>query len=107
VAHPDLHIRPARKATEPDAAPRAFADQAISGRVVLDNTSFQRCKFRRATLIYAGGVPPQIRDCAFEEVAFEFQGAAGRTLAFLQAMATPASGLREVVRATFVKVFGH
>ena len=107
MGHTDLNIRPARKSTGPAAGPRAFADQALTGRVVLDNASFQRCKFQRATLIYNGGAPPVIRDCAFDQVTFEFQDAAGRTLAFLQAMASPQSGLGEIIKASFAKLFGH
>ncbi len=74
---------------------------------MLDNAVFERCKFQSATLIYTGGAPPQIRDCAFEQVTFEFQDAAGRTLAFLQAMASPHSGLRDLIKGSFARLFGH
>jgi hypothetical protein len=87
--------------------PRAVEDEILSGRVRLDNTSFTRCRFQNAVLVYAGGTPPQIRDCSFENAAFEFTGAAGRTLALLQALSAQSSGLRDVFKASFPKVFAN
>lgn len=87
--------------------PRAFKDLTLTGRVKLDNASFERCRFRRAVLVYAGGPPPRIADCSFENAGFEFAGAAGRTLALLQAMGSPSSGLRDIVKASFPKIFGN
>ncbi len=86
---------------------RSFEDQTITGPVLLDGASFQRCRFRHAVLVYTGGEPPRIQECAFEDVAFQFQGAAGRSLALLQAMASPSSGLKEVFKASFPRLFGH
>lgn len=88
-------------------APAHYEDRTFTGRVVLDGGSFERCRFQRATLIYSGGVPPQIANCAFAETTFEFQGAAGRTLGFLQAMAAPSSGLSAIFKASFARLFGH
>jgi hypothetical protein len=107
VVHANLNIRPARKPTGPSAGPREFADQLLSGRVLLDNTTFRRCKFQEAVLVYSGGAPPHIHDCAFDSVTFEFEDAAGRTLAFLQSMAHPRSGLSEIIKNAFAKLFGH
>lgn len=84
-----------------------FEDETLSGEVLLDGASFERCRFQRAVLVYTGGVPPEIRSCEFEAVAFEFQGAAGRALALLQAMAAPTSGLKDVFKASFPRLFGH
>ena len=90
-----------------DKDPKAIEDETLSGRVRLDNTSFLRCRFREATLVYAGGTPPQIRDCSFEGAAFEFTGPAARTLALLQALSAPSSGLRDIFKASFPKVFAN
>lgn len=87
--------------------PKSVEDETLSGRVKLDNTSFVRCRFKNAILIYAGGPPPQIRDCRFENATFEFTGAAGRTLALLQAMGAPSSGLKNIFKASFPKIFAN
>jgi hypothetical protein len=87
--------------------PRTFTDQELTGRVLLDGGTFERCRFRDAALIYIGGAPPTLVSCSFQGVSFEFNGAAGRTVAFLQAMASPASGLSSIFKATFPRLFGH
>lgn len=74
---------------------------------MVDGESFEACRFQQAVLVYAGGIPPRIANCAFVETTFEFQGAAGRTLAFLQAMAAPSSGLSAIFKASFARLFGH
>jgi hypothetical protein len=74
---------------------------------MIDGGSFERCTFQRAILVYGGGIPPRLSGCSFIETTFEFQGAAGRTLAFLQAMAAPSSGLSKVFKASFARIFGH
>ena len=81
--------------------------KTLTGRIKLDNPSFERCRFRTAVLVYAGGAPPLLQNCSFENASFEFAGAAGRTLALLQAMGNPTSGLRDIVKASFPRVFGH
>jgi hypothetical protein len=86
---------------------RTFADQTLSGRVLLDGATFERCRFRKAALVYVGGAPPVLRDCVFEGASFQFAGAAGNTVAFLKSMTTPASGLSSVFKATFPRLFGH
>jgi hypothetical protein len=86
---------------------RTFTDRGLSGRILIDNASFKHCQFQHALLIYAGGIPPVIQECSFEDVGIEFHGPAGRTLVFLQAMATPASGMRDIVKASFARIFGH
>jgi hypothetical protein len=43
----------------------------------------------------------------FEGVSFQFQGAAARSLALLQAMSAPSSGLKDVFKASFPRLFGH
>jgi hypothetical protein len=108
VGHSTSQLPPTDRAPALDEdGRRAFVDRGFSGRILLDNASFQRCKFAHALLIYAGGIPPVIQECSFEDVAIEFHGAAGRTLVFLQAMATPRSGMRDIVKASFARIFGH
>ena len=85
-----------------------FQDQAVTGRVLLDDSRFLRCRFESAILVYTGqGAPPHIEACSFVECRFEFEGAADRTLSFLRAMARPGSGLSGIVRRSFPALFGH
>jgi hypothetical protein len=79
----------------------------LSGRVVLDNVNFEQCRFQGAVLVYRGGLPPTVRNCTFQDVSFEFEGAAGRTLALLQAMSSTSSGLRDVFKASFPRIFSN
>jgi hypothetical protein len=86
---------------------REHREEVLTGRIRLDNASFTHCTFRRATLIYAGVGPTQLRGCTFEETLFEFDGPAANALGFLQAMTHPSSGLRDVARASFPRIFAH
>jgi hypothetical protein len=79
----------------------------LTGRVRLDDTSFVDCRFRKAVLVYAGLGPTRISGCSFEDTIFEFDGPAANALGFLQAMSHPASGLRDVVKASFPRIFAH
>jgi hypothetical protein len=93
---------------EPDVAEaREVTGQQLTGRIVLDNTSFEACVFQAAVLVYGGGPPPSIRNCTFKGVSFEFAGPAGRTLAFLKALSARSSGLSDVFKASFPRLFGH
>ena len=75
---------------------KSIEDETLSGRVMLDNTSFLRCRFRRAVLVYAGGPPPLIRDCVFEGAAFEFtRRRRPHTLPAAGAELPKSSGLRD------------
>lgn len=93
--------------TSSDIGPREVSDRTLTGRVQLDGSSFEHCVFRNAVLIYGGGVPPKIAGCTFEQVSFHFVGPAGRTLALLQAMSSPSSGLADVFKRSFARLFGH
>ena len=87
--------------------PRRFVGEELTGRILLDGGSFERCTFQGAALIYLGGAPPQLMNCSFRDVSFEFQGAAGRCLAFLQALSSPSGGLSSMFKASFPRLFGH
>ena len=100
-------LSPTVRLREPDVEPRRFESETFTGPVLLDASSFDHCRFRKAVLIYTGGEPPRIENCGFEEVTFQFQGAAARTLGLLQAMSAPSSGLRDVFKASFPRLFGH
>ena len=107
MGRPISDFSPAVRVPEPVGESRSFEGKMLTGPVLLDGASFERCRFRKAVLVYTGGEPPRIHDCAFEEVAFQFQGAAGRTLGLLQAMSSPSSGLKDVFKASFPRLFGH
>jgi uncharacterized protein YjbI with pentapeptide repeats len=102
-----VEVRTFERTPASGRGPKSFEDEVLTGRIALDNTSFVRCRFRQAILVYAGGAPPQIRDCSFENVTFEFAGAAGRTLALLQALSSQKSGLRPIFKASFPKIFAN
>ena len=84
-----------------------YEDETLTGRIVIDGRSFERCRFERAVLIYAGGPPPRIEQCAFDNSTFQFEGAAARSLALLKALSAQSSGLRDIFKASFPKIFGH
>ncbi|MCH9053057.1 MAG: hypothetical protein IIA72_18680 [Proteobacteria bacterium] len=84
-----------------------YRDDTFTGEVELDGNEFDNCKFSGASLIYRGGTPPSLNGCHFTNIRFEFQGAAANTVAFLQAMAAPNSGLQNVVRDTFPGLTVH
>jgi hypothetical protein len=107
VPRPLPHITPPIRLERDAPTPRKHDNELLTGRVRLDNASFTGCTFRRATLVYAGMGPTQLGGCTFEDTQFEFDGPAANALGFLQAMSHPASGLRDVVRASFPKIFAH
>ncbi len=82
-------------------------NQTLTGRVPLDGRSFDGCRFEQAVLVYSGGPLPRIANCAFDRTTFAFEGPAARSMALLQAMSAPSSGLRDIFKASFPKVFGH
>ena len=94
-------------ATTQTAGGANITNRTLSGVVILDGSRFLRCRFKAAALVYTGGAPPSFEGCSFEDVSFRFDGAAGRTLAFLKAMSAPSSGLAVVFKASFPRLFGH
>lgn len=83
-----------------------FVQRAFGSEIVhLDGAEFLECKFRGTTLRYSGGEVPRIIGCSFSEAHFAVDGPAARTLALLKAMASPGSGLQDVVRETFSALF--
>ena len=84
-----------------------FEDATLTGRIAIDGRSFERCRFERAVLVYAGGPLPRIENCGFDNSTFQFEGAAARSLALLKALSAQSSGLRDIFKASFPKIFGH
>lgn len=72
-------------------------NQVVTGEQSIDGHLFIDCKFENARLIYQGGPPPGFTNCTFDETNFAFDGAAGRTLSFLKAMAPARTNMREIV----------
>jgi hypothetical protein len=92
----------------PTGGQRRFVRQAFGAEVVeLDGAEFLQCQFRGTTLRYTGGEMPRIKDCSFFGARFAAAGAAASTVALFKAMASPGSGLQDVVRETFGAIFGN
>lgn len=98
--------RSADTADAPSSA-RTYEGQTLTGRVLLDGASFENCRFVDAVLVYRGVMGLGLSGCAFQNVRFEFEGPAANTLAVLQAMTAPNSGMREVVKRSFPILFAH
>ena len=76
----------------------AVVDKTFEGKTfVIDNREFVRCQFTRCKLIYRGAKPPSFQGCNFWGTQFSFEGPAGNTLAFLQSLSDPGSGLQPIV----------
>jgi hypothetical protein len=73
----------------------------VGRKVALDSRQFVSCTFRDCELIYRGGKPPSFQNCLITGNTFIFDGQAGNTLAFLQSLAAPGSGLQNVVAEMF------
>jgi hypothetical protein len=64
-----------------------YKDQQFSGEPVeMDGSTFEGCTFTKCNLIYRGSTPPGLSGCRFEDCAWEFDDAAGRTIAFLRGL---------------------
>ena len=61
---------------------KVFRDE----KVFLDGNAYRGCKFIGCALVYNGGKPPTMVDCLFDNVKWEFDGAAGRTIQFMSAL---------------------
>ena len=70
-------------------------------RMSIDGNEYHNCTFNDCELVYKGEEPPSFVRCSFNNIRMSFGDAAGRTVAFLQGMANPDSGLQQIVRDTF------
>ncbi len=72
-------------------------DGVIAGQVIhLDGRSFKGFTFVNCRMVYSGAGTVGISDCRFHDCDFEFEGAAGNALAFLNAIAGD-PGLRSLL----------
>ena len=62
---------------------KTFNNQTIN----LDGNEYSQCTFRTCRLVYAGGPLPTFKDFNFDNCSFELDGAADRTVAFLNSVA--------------------
>ena len=87
---------------------KRFVRKAFGGEIVdVDGAEFIECEFRGTTLRYGGGEVPRIIKCSFFGTRFAVEGAAARTVTFLRAMASPGSGVQQVVREIFATLFAN
>ena len=73
---------------------KTFTGQTLK----LDGAEFIDCKLDDCDLIYAGGLPPSIIDCAIRNCRVTFEGPALNTLALLKGMASRGSAFQQFVR---------
>ena len=85
-----------------------FANREFkNAKEYVDGHTYSKCSFKNVEIVYSGGEPPSFVDCTFGPVSFNFEGAAGRTVSFLQALSSPGSGFQDLVRKTFPALFLH
>lgn len=70
--------------------------------VILDDSSFERCRFEACQLTYGGGTPPVISGCAFNDCAWGFSDAAANTIAFMSGFYN--GGFDQLIEATFHQI---
>lgn len=81
-----------------------FKDKDFENTVVnLDDNTFKNCKIKNCQIVYGGGPLPSLIDCSFIDSTFMFDGAASRTLAFMQILTK--SGAENVVKQIFDSIF--
>ncbi len=75
--------------------------------VHLDNASFTECEFDSCTLVFSGTGPVSLQGCKFNNVAWQFSGAAEATLNFLAGIYHGmGDGGRLLVESTFDQIRG-
>lgn len=60
--------------------------------VILDGNSYVDCTFHNCRIIFFGQASPKMENCNFSACEFAFEGSAGQTVQFLEALAHGASG---------------
>lgn len=76
-----------------------YENRTITGETLkLDGAEFISCRLDDCDLVFAGGVPPSIVDCAIRNCRVTFEGPALNTLALLKGMASPGSAFQQFVR---------
>ena len=71
---------------EPQASRRAELKGMTFGsdRVILDGGRFVECEFNGTTLVYFGGIIPEVDRCRLNGVSFSFEGPAKNTVDLLR-----------------------
>ena len=73
-------------------------NEVVEQQIVrLDYQTFERKSFYKCTLVYAGGVPPVLKDCDFVDSTFVFEGPAWNTAGFMASIAQSGDGGRQLV----------
>lgn len=81
----DYLARLDRKAKgEPEVAADFSGRMFGAQRLTIDGARFRGCRFNGTLLTYNGGEPPLFDGCNFHNIAFDFQGPAGHSLALLR-----------------------
>jgi hypothetical protein len=60
-------------------------DQSLTGEIDVDGKRFINCRLEKIRLRFEGGVLPFFENCQFEDIIWNFHGAALRTIQLLQA----------------------
>jgi hypothetical protein len=80
-----------------------FEDVSLQGReIVLDGSSFLRCRFEKCSLVYGGGALPVLSGCRFDDCSWSFAGAAANTVGFLSGLHN--GGFEDLIEATFQQI---
>jgi len=80
-----------------------FEDKSFrQGEIALDGSSFVRCRFEGCQMVYAGGAPPMLSGCQFDDCSWNFAGEAANTIAFLSGFYN--GGFEDLVEATFHRI---
>jgi hypothetical protein len=83
IAPDALTLTPERSEPPATDVMQVIAKHMFENEIVpTDNKHFSACGFTNCTLLY-GGDPVIFESCHFHECRFEFSGAAGRTVQFL------------------------
>ncbi len=89
--------------TQMSNAHYVFEDKTYLGKKLeVDGKAFINCTFRNCTLVYAGGDPPKLDGCSFENCSWGFDAAAARTLGFLSGLHS--GGFDLLVEQTFNEI---
>lgn len=74
-------------------------------KIDIDFNEFENCTFNLCTMIYHGQGPVGLSNCTFNDVEWNFSGAASRTLNFLNALYHGAgSGGKQLIQKTFENI---
>jgi hypothetical protein len=76
----------------------------INQEIHLDEQEFIGCTFRDCTIVYSGGGGCTLVDCEFHECAYQFRGAALRTVNFMRALYQMGGGVQSLIENTLAEI---